>query len=68
MAELSPKQIREFMGLAHEFLVDAGRTPSCLNCIFFNHKLETCDQAQGQRPPARTIVFGCPRWEMDIPF
>lgn len=40
----------------------------CINCINFNQTLEVCKLAN-QRPPAKVICFGCPKWEYDgIPF
>lgn len=42
---------------------------SCLTCEYFNEKAELCKLAN-QRPPARVIVFGCPKWVdvKEIPF
>lgn len=42
---------------------------SCLNCINFKEKEELCGLVN-QRPPARVIAYGCPRWEDvdEIPF
>lgn len=42
---------------------------SCINCENFDEKNELCKLAK-QRPPARVIVFGCPKWEDkdEIPF
>ena len=40
----------------------------CINCNNFNQTLELCKLAN-QRPPAKVIVFGCPKWDFDgIPF
>ena len=35
---------------------------SCINCFNFKETSEICILAN-QRPPARVIVFGCPKWE-----
>jgi hypothetical protein len=32
---------------------------SCLSCEFFNEQSEGCRKANGARPPARVIAFGC---------
>ncbi len=41
---------------------------NCLNCENFDHATEFCKLAN-QRPPAKIIVYGCPKWEYDaIPF
>lgn len=40
---------------------------SCLNCDHWASQLEQCDMYK-QRPPATTIVMGCPMWTPDIPF
>lgn len=42
---------------------------SCINCLKFREKTEICSLAN-QRPPARVIAFGCPKWEDvdEIPF
>lgn len=40
----------------------------CINCENFNETLELCKLAN-QRPPAKVICFGCPKWEFNgIPF
>lgn len=41
--------------------------PTCLNCENFNEPAELCRLA-GQRPPARVIVTGCPKFSELIPF
>lgn len=43
------------------------RLDNCLNCLFFTEKTEQCGKYK-MRPPARTIVEGCPSWDLDIPF
>ena len=43
---------------------------NCMNCINFREmQNEVCDLVM-QRPPARVIAYGCPKWEdkEDIPF
>lgn len=42
---------------------------SCINCINFNQRQELCWLVK-QKPPAKVIVFGCPKWEDkdQIPF
>jgi len=51
----------------HEELIYCGIVRSCLNCELFNRDLETC-QLAGARPPVKVVVFGCPKWTLDIPF
>lgn len=41
---------------------------SCLSCMSFDEPTETCDRANGARPPARTIAMGCPLWIEPVPF
>lgn len=43
---------------------------SCITCEHFNHEMEGCKIAGGQRPPAKVIAFGCPSYKDndDIPF
>lgn len=40
---------------------------TCLRCINFDEITERCTLAN-QRPPARVIAFGCPKFAPDIPF
>lgn len=42
---------------------------SCLNCDNFNEQMELC-KLVNQRPPARVIAYGCPKWsdKDEIPF
>ncbi len=42
---------------------------SCINCINFREQPELCGLVM-QRPPARIIAYGCPKWEdkEEIPF
>ncbi len=42
---------------------------SCLSCIHFKEITEICNLAN-QRPPAKIIVYGCPKYEdiNEIPF
>ena len=32
---------------------------TCLHCTHFDEETEGCAKANGLRPPAETIVFGC---------
>lgn len=48
--------------------INAGHVPSCINCINWDMKAETCTH-YGARPPAEVIVFSCgDAWDIDIPF
>lgn len=51
----------------HKRLVKLQVVNSCLNCVEWNPKPETCGKYKA-RPPAEVIVYGCPAWEEDIPF
>ena len=45
-----------------------GTFHSCVSCMHYNHKVETCFKWQ-MKPPAKVIVFSCGKdWEDDIPF
>lgn len=46
-----------------------GLLRSCCNCLKFDSLLEICKLAN-QKPPARVIAYGCPKWEDkdEIPF
>lgn len=58
----------ETSDLLHRELVNQFIVKSCLTCLSFA-KDETCLFYPGNpRPPASVIVFGCPSWELDIPF
>lgn len=53
----------------HAELIEASIFRSCLSCLNFDAKKEVCLVCRpAQRPPAKTVVFGCPAWELDIPF
>jgi hypothetical protein len=41
---------------------------SCMSCINFTERTESCLKAGDARPPARVIAYGCEQWEEDIPF
>lgn len=48
-----------------------GILKSCISCDHFNEPLEQCKISGNQRPPARIIAYGCPKYESiddDIPF
>lgn len=47
-----------------------GLLRSCINCIHFNEQNESCKLANGLKPPARIIAYGCVKWEChdEIPF
>lgn len=55
----------------HEKLVLGGILPSCHGCMWWGMngkpKEEVCTLYKA-RPPAETIVFGCEKYEWDIPF
>ena len=38
---------------------------TCLNCMYYREN--TCSLFKSI-PPAEVIVFGCEKWELDIPF
>jgi hypothetical protein len=52
-----------------------GIWPCCPNCAHWgkgveHHAInsEVCIKANGERPPATVIAFGCPAYERDLPF
>jgi len=53
--------------LLHKELLSNFIVHSCINCDDFNEANETCSQVN-QRPPAKIVVFGCPKWTPSIPF
>lgn len=41
----------------------------CITCVYFNNETEGCVLADGARPPARVVAYGCPKYDQDdIPF
>lgn len=59
----------ETADLLHRELIDQCIVKSCLNCLSFDAKVEVCLFYPGKpHPPAKVVVFGCPSWELDIPF
>lgn len=46
-----------------------GLLKSCCNCLNFREHIELCG-LYNQRPPARVIAYGCPKWEDkdEVPF
>jgi len=54
----------------HVFKEGDGLSPSCLSCEHFRESTEECNAANGARPPARIIAFGCNQYKDkdDIPF
>ena len=57
----------EYMLALTEKLLQHSIITSCVLCINFDAKTEFCRLAN-QRPPAKTIVLGCPQWLDDLPF
>lgn len=53
--------------LLHRALVDSCVVRSCLNCENFNPGSEICEVGR-QRPPAHVVVYGCPAWDVKLPF
>ena len=47
-------------------VIEEGRI-TCLRCINFDAITERCKLVD-QRPPARVIAYGCPKFSPDIPF
>ena len=53
---------KELKIIFDEVLEDADAYNTCVICEHFNEEKETCALAAGQRPPARTIAFGCEKF------
>ncbi len=51
----------------HQFLVSQHTVQSCINCEFMDKKQTLCTLYKAQ-PPIQVIVFGCEKWEGEIPF
>ena len=47
--------------------LDFTQQDSCIYCTNFDEENELCRLAN-QRPPARVIVQGCPKFDLEIPF
>jgi hypothetical protein len=60
-------KVRHDRDAVHREMIQQQIFRSCINCEHFNEKTEYCGVAH-QRPPAKVIVFGCPKWMADIPF
>jgi len=60
-------QIRETRVPIHKRMIIDQVFRSCLNCEHFDSGLELCMLANA-RPPAQVIVYGCQKWEADVPF
>ena len=56
---------REQKSSFHKSLVDTYIIATCLNCVCFADNI--CVEA-GETPPPKVIVFGCPKWEANVPF
>jgi len=63
------KQAQKGIQQALPYLVENGIVRSCINCEHFRSRddLGYCDVAK-QTPPPKVIFYGCPAWEMEIPF
>lgn len=63
---------REFEAVMRRYVGkdENGLTPSCLSCEYFKESTEECNAANGAKPPARIIAFGCNMYKDkdDIPF
>jgi len=47
--------------------LDFTQQDSCIYCTNFDEENELCRLAN-QRPPARVVVQGCPKFDLEIPF
>jgi hypothetical protein len=54
--------------LLHEELIKNYVIRSCINCSNFIKLTERCTLAPTYGLPAKVVVFGCPKWDMDLPF
>lgn len=51
----------------HEQLLTHGILHSCVNCEEWNEERSVCDKF-ATLPPPDVIVYGCPEWNIEIPF
>lgn len=71
--EMSGSARLEFLGAIEQLKDWVATIPNptephfCTKCANFNNETEVC-QLFNARPPASTIVEGCDKWELDIPF
>jgi hypothetical protein len=59
---MSSNYTRSYPMEFHRYLLDNRAIASCITCFNFKVEEEKCELA-GQRPPAETIVVGCPQWD-----
>jgi len=60
--------LEELNKLANDFVLGRAEHRNCYVCFNFDGQAEVCRLAN-VRPPARTIAYGCPAFELDsIPF
>ena len=52
---------------SQQYQIAALRWRTCLNCEFFDEKIENC-KLFNARPPIKIIVTGCEGHTYDIPF
>ena len=64
MNEITWVQIRPIL---HQQLIKQQVVHSCLNCLEFDDETEHCTVVN-VTPPAKVLVYGCPKWTPDIPF
>jgi hypothetical protein len=65
---LSNREDSELVKAIREMIDRARLHRSCLTCRDFNEETEGCELAGGQRPPARVIATGCPKYFEEPPF
>lgn len=54
--------------LLHEELIKNCVIRSCINCTNLVKLTERCSLAPTYHLPMKVIVFGCPKWIVDLPF
>lgn len=63
-SEITWQQIKPVL---HQQLVHQQLVHSCLNCLEFDEEKEQCSIVN-VTPPAKILVYGCPKWTPTIPF
>lgn len=69
MSNSSYEQAQKGIQQTLPYLVENGIVRSCINCENFSCAGDVgyCKIAK-QSPPPKVIFYGCPAWELEIPF
>ena len=64
MSEITWVEVRPIL---HQQLILQQVVKSCLNCEEFDNEKDQC-VIVNVTPPAKILVYGCPKWTPSIPF